>query len=221
MRSAKKISDLEIVFKKIRKEYHFRKLSRKDLPPNPWNQFPRWFGQAVSHKDPNVNIMMLATSAKNVVTTRCVLLKGFDERGLLFHSNMGSKKIKQIEINPRASLCFYWPTMERQINVCGRVKKISREEAEKYFHSRPREARIAAWCSKQSGVLQNREELDQRFDQTKKKFEGRSIPCPPYWAGFRLLPEEFEFWQGRANRLNDRFRYRLARGVWRIERFEP
>lgn len=221
MRSAKKFLDLEWVFKKIRKEYHFGKLSRKELAPNPWDQFADWFSQAISHKDPNINIMTLATSAKNVVTTRCVLLKGFDQRGLLFYSNTGSRKVKQLEINPRASLCFYWPTMERQVNIRGRVKKILREETENYFHSRPREAQIAAWCSRQSRVLKSRAELDLRFDPMRKKFEGCQIPPPPYWAGFRLKPEEFEFWQGRANRLNDRFRCRPAKDAWRTQRLEP
>ncbi len=221
MQSTKKFRDLETVFKKIRKEYHFGKLSRKELAPSPWDQFEDWFSQAVSHKDPNANIMVLATSAKNFVSTRCVLLKGFNKSGLLFYSNTGSRKVKQLEINPRASLCFYWPAMERQVNIRGPVKKISREEAEIYFYSRPRKAQIAAWCSRQSGILKNREELDQRFDQMRKRFKGREIPLPPYWAGFRLKPEEFEFWQGRANRLNDRFRYRTIKGGWLMERLEP
>lgn len=221
MHSGKNFEDLKTAFRKIRKEYHFGKLCREDLARNPWDQFADWFSQAVTRKDPNANIMVLATSANNLVTTRCVLLKGFDHRGLIFHSNTESRKVEQLQKNPKASVCFYWPTMERQVNILGRVKKISREGAEKYFHSRPREAQIAAWCSRQSRVLKNRGELDRRFEQMNKNFEGHEIPLPPYWAGFCLKPQAFEFWQGRASRLNDRFRYRPTKRAWVIERLEP
>lgn len=213
--------DIEKQIRKIRKEYRFGTLLRKDLAADPWDQFARWFLDAVKKSDNNANVMTLATSAKNVTSARCVLLKGFDERGLLFHTNLNSVKAEQILENPQGAAVFYWPALERQVIATGRIHQIPVKEAKLYFKSRPRESQIAAWCSLQSRVLKNREELDSRFQQWSEKFKGKEVPFPAHWGGFRLKPVEFEFWQGRANRLNDRLRYRQAGKSWLIERIEP
>lgn len=206
---------------RLRKEYHFGRLDRKDLAKNPFKQFARWFNEAVKAGDERADVMVLATAGKNTVTTRSVLLKGFDERGVLFYSNTQSRKARQLRENPHSSVCFYWAALERQVAVSGEVRKIPQKEARIYFRSRPRGAQIASWCTEQSRVIRDRNELDRRFREMKKKFAGRPVPFNPYWGGFRLKPKEFEFWQGRANRLNDRFRYRLKSGRWVIERLEP
>jgi len=205
----------------LRKEYHFGKLDRQDLAGNPFKQFARWFNEAVKAGDERADVMILATAGKNTVSTRSVLLKGFDKRGFLFYSNTQSRKARELRENPRASVCFYWAALERQATLSGEVRKVPQKEARIYFRSRPRDAQIASWCTEQSRVIQGREELDRRFREMKKKFAGRPVPFNPRWGGFRLQPREFEFWQGRANRLNDRFRYRLQSGRWLIERLQP
>ncbi len=217
-----KYSDIEKKMGRIRKEYHFGKLDRQDLLRDPFDQFAGWLKEAVErHKDPKANVMILATAAKGKVSNRCVLLKGLTPQGLIFYTHTLSLKSRQLKENPAASACFYWPEMERQVTVAGRVKRIPAREAEIYFCSRPREAQIGAWCTKQSQSIENRQELERRFLELSKKYEGKEIPVSPYWAGFCLQPREFEFWQGRANRLNDRFRYRLKAGRWIIERLQP
>ena len=216
-----KYADLGKILGGIRKEYHFGKLEREDLAPDPLDQFVRWLEEAIRRKDPKANVMVLATTRGKKVSARCVLLKGIKEKGLLFYTHTQSLKAKQLEKNPLASACFYWAEMERQVTISGRVTKVSRKEAEIYFHSRPRETQIAAWCTEQSQVIGSREELDRRFLKIKKKYVGREIPVSPSWCGFCLGPEEFEFWQGRENRLNDRFRYRRGAGRWQIERLQP
>lgn len=221
MKNAGKLRDLDKILSRLGKEYRFGGLSRKDLSSNPFDQFARWFLEAVKHKDPKANVMVLATAGRNRVSTRSVLLKGFDDRGFLFYTNTKSRKARELSRNSRASICFYWAELERQVTAIGRAEKIPRGEARIYFRSRPREAQIAAWCTRQSRVIRNRDELERRFLAIKKKYEGRAIPFNPEWAGYRLKPEEFEFWQGRANRLNDRFRYRSKDGTWLIERLQP
>jgi pyridoxamine 5'-phosphate oxidase len=217
-----KYRNLDKYIEKIRKEYHFGKLERKDLTRNPFDQLEHWLLQAIKRKDPKANVMVLATSsAKGKVSSRSVLLKGISEKGLLFYTHKNSLKARQLDENPQASVCFYWGGMERQVTVMGRVMKIPQKEAELYFRSRPREAQIAAWCTEQSRVIRSREELDRRFEAMKRKFAGREIPISPYWTGYCLKPGEFEFWQGRANRMNDRFRYRPKSGRWLIERLQP
>lgn len=221
MKNSNKFRNIEKIIGQIRKEYHFGKLRRKDLAADPLDQFAAWFLEAVKHCGPKANVMILATAGGQTISARAVLLKGFDEKGFLFYTHGQSRKARQIRENPRAGACFYWPELERQVTVTGPVTLIPKNETEIYFHSRPREAQIAAWCSEQSQVIENREELDRRFEAMKKKFEGKEIPLSPHWRGYRLEPKEFEFWQGRANRLNDRFRYHLEKGRWLIERLQP
>ena len=219
--NSKKYRDLEKMIATIRKEYHFGKLDRGDLSANPFEQFARWFTEAVKHRDKKANVMVLATAGEKTISTRSVLLKGFNEKGFIFYSNIKSRKVRELKENPRASVCFYWAELEKQVTVSGRVKEMGLKETEIYFRSRPREAQIATWCTEQNRVLQTRKELDLRFERMRKKFEGREIPLNLHWKGFRLEPQEFEFWQGRANRLNDRFRYRRRARGWLIERLEP
>ena len=222
MKRSRKISGVEKMLGRIRKEYHFGQLDRQDLCPDPLDQFARWLKDAVErHQDAKANVMVLATAGKGKGSNRCVLLKDLTKQGFVFYTYTQSLKARQLKENPRASACFYWPETERQVTVAGRVRRIPRRKVEIYFRSRPREAQIAAWCTEQSQVIQSREELDCRFREWSRKFEGREIPLSPYWAGFCLEPSEFEFWQGRANRLNDRFRYRLKAGRWTLERLQP
>lgn len=215
-------ADVEKMMAGIRKEYHFGKLDRPDLDPDPFKQFYRWLKEAaLKHGDAKANVMVLATEGKGRVSARCVLLKGFSSEGLVFYSHSESLKARQMRENPKVCACFYWPEIERQVSVSGRIKRLPKNEAEIYFHSRPREAQIAAWCTKQSRPAADRKMLDERFQKFSKKFEGKEIPISPFWAGFRIVPFEFEFWQGRANRLNDRFQYRRKAGRWRIVRLQP
>lgn len=216
-----KFQDLEKMLGDLRKDYRFGELCFEDLSPDPFDQFSRWLLEAIREKDAKADVMVLGTSADNRVSTRCVLLKGFSEKGLVFYTNTRSRKARQIARNPKASACFYWASLERQVTVMGPVKTVSRKEAEIYFQTRPPNAQIAAWCSEQSKVLKSREELERRFEEMKKKFEGIPVPFPEFWSGFRIQPNEFEFWQGRANRLNDRFRYQQTATGWRIERLSP
>ena len=221
MKNSERFRDLEKTLAKIRSEYHFGKLCREDLLPNPLDQFAQWFLEAAKRRDAKAHVMVLSTAGGGGASSRCVLLKGLDERGFLFYTNTQSRKARDFRENPQASACFYWAELERQVIVTGRVKQIPRKETLAYFHSRPREAQIAAWCTEQNRVIENREVLDRRFAEMKKKFVGREIPLNPHWAGFRLQPEAIEFWQGRVNRLNDRFRYHSKAGKWVLERLEP
>jgi len=150
-----------------------------------------------------------------------VLLKGADERGFVFHSSYESRKARELDANPRAELLFYWQGPGRQVRVEGEVERIDPAESEEYFGTRPRGGQLAAWASTQSEVIGSRNELEERFRELEAEYEGREIPLPPHWGGFRLIPETYEFWQHRENRLHDRFRYRRDGESWAIERLAP
>jgi len=183
-------------------------LRRRDLDPDPIKQFANWFTAAIEAEIKDVNAMSLATvSEDGRPSVRIVLLKGFDHDGFVFFTNYESEKGRQLSANPHAALGFYWIELDRQIRVRGSTSKTTREESERYFHSRPVGSQLGAWASRQSEVLDARRVLDARMAQMTERFEGKPIPLPPNWGGFRLNPEEIEFWQGRANRLHDRFRY--------------
>ncbi|HSY42990.1 MAG TPA: pyridoxamine 5'-phosphate oxidase [Candidatus Acidoferrum sp.] len=207
----------------IRRSYSSGTLERAELDAHPIKQFQNWFGDAVT-KDSSgdVNAMALATADKNGrPSSRTVLLKGVDERGFIFYTNYDSRKGRELAENPNAALTFYWPDWERQVCVAGTVSKISAEESESYFKSRPRGSRLAAWASNQSDAVPDRVILDKRWDEVAAKFPG-DVPLPPNWGGYVLKPERIEFWQGRVNRLHDRFCYtRQPDNSWKLERLSP
>jgi pyridoxamine 5'-phosphate oxidase len=179
--------------------------------------------QAVLGRSPaDVNAMVLSTVDKDGrPSSRNVLLKGVDERGFIFYTNYDSRKSRELSENPNASLTFYWPELERQVCVAGSVEKISREESETYFKSRPRGSQLAAWASNQSDVVADRAVLEAKWSEMEKKFSNE-VPLPPNWGGFVLKPERIEFWQGRASRLHDRFCYaRQPDNSWKLERLAP
>ena len=207
----------------LRHEYDAHGLRRADLHSDPFKQFGAWFAAALAADIRDVNAMTLATATPDgKPSVRIVLLKAFDERGFTFFTNYDSEKGKQLEANPRAALNFFWPKLERQIRLSGSVEKTSREDSAAYFHSRPPGSRLGAWVSKQSEVIDSRQILDARLQQMSERFEDGEIPLPPHWGGYRLTPDQVEFWQGRPNRLHDRFRYsRQANGAWQIDRLAP
>ena len=207
----------------LRRNYASRSLDLPDLNPSPFAQFDLWMREAIETKVLEPNAMSLATvDANGQPTNRTVLLKGFDERGLVFYTNYESKKAADLAANPRVALLFPWLPLERQVSINGRATKISAAESLKYFLSRPRDSQIGAWASRQSQVITTRSLLEQKFAEMKAKFAAGEIPLPSNWGGYRVVPEMFEFWQGRPNRLHDRFRYaRAADGNWTIERLMP
>ena len=219
----KDYSDLDRYLPTLRREYRSASLDERDLLENPLEQFARWFEDALKKGCAQPNAMILATvSEASAPSARTVLLKGFDENGFVFYSDYGSRKGREIAENPRASCAFYWTELERQVIVTGAIQKTSREESLHYFRKRPREAQIAASVSTQSAVIKDRAVLEARFEEFRQKWEGREIPLPENWGGYRLSPETIEFWQGRENRLNDRLRYvRDAHSHWRLERLQP
>ena len=210
-------------FAKLRVEYASQGLRRSDLEPNPVRQFSLWFTAAIEANIGDVNAMSLATAtADGIPSVRVVLLKEFDEEGFVFFTNYDSEKGIQLEANPRCALAFYWGQLERQVRIAGRVTRTTREESARYFHSRPRGSQLGAWVSKQSEVIDGRRILDARLAEMSERFEEGQIPLPPHWGGYRVKPDQIEFWQGRSNRLHDRFRYsRQDDGTWAIDRLAP
>ncbi len=206
-----------------RYEHIGKGLRRSDLNPDPIKQFANWFTTAIETGIRDVNAMSLATAGQDAKpSVRIVLLKSFDEDGFVFFTNYESEKGKQLEANPYAALGFYWIELDRQIRISGRVDKTSRKESQTYFHSRPVGSQLSAWASRQSAVLDGRRVLDARMEEMNERFADKRVPLPPHWGGYRLKPDNMEFWQGRSNRLHDRFRYtRQSDGSWLIERLAP
>ena len=198
-------------------------LRRSDLDPNPIRQFANWFTAAIEAGIRDVNAMSLATADVDArPSVRIVLLKSFDQEGFVFFTNYESGKGKQLTKNPYAALGFYWVDLDRQIRIRGKVEKTSREESEAYFHSRAIGSQLGAWASRQSEIIDARRVLDARMEEMVERFADKRIPLPPHWGGYRLKPDTIEFWQGRPNRLHDRFRYtRSAHGSWQIDRLAP
>jgi len=206
----------------FRHEYIGEGLRRADLPADPIAQFGNWFSDAIKAGIHDANAMTLATCVGDRPFARIVLLKHFDEGGFVFFTNYASEKGRHLEKNPNAALVVYWMEVERQIRIEGKVEKTSREESEEYFHSRPIGAQLGAWASQQSKVIDARRVLDARLEEMKQRFADGVVPSPPHWGGYRLKPDRIEFWQGRPDRLHDRFRYTLQRdGSWSIDRLAP
>jgi pyridoxamine 5'-phosphate oxidase len=207
----------------LRREYSLAGLTKKDLDPDPIQQFRTWFAQALAANLAEPNAMVLATvSAAGQPSTRIVLLKAIDERGFSFFTNYESRKGRELAENPGASATFPWIELERQVCVIGTVTKLSRAEAERYFKSRPRGSRLGACVSRQSEVISGRAILEERMRQLEAEHPGDDIPMPASWGGYLLVPGEIEFWQGRPNRLHDRLRYaKQPDGRWNIERLAP
>ncbi len=193
------------------------------MDPNPFKQFEQWFQAAVEAEPVLPEAASLATATREgKLSSRMVLLKGFDEQGFVFYTNYESRKGIELAENPNAALVFYWRQLERQICITGTVSKVSREESEAYFRTRPRGSQIGALTSRQSQVVASREVLESQFQQLMAEYEGREIPLPSYWGGYRLTPATIEFWQGRSDRLHDRFLYqRQSGGPWQLERLSP
>ncbi|MBK1988442.1 pyridoxamine 5'-phosphate oxidase [Sphaerospermopsis aphanizomenoides BCCUSP55] len=207
----------------LRKDYTLQDLNEKEVDPNPFIQFKFWFEQALAAQLPEPNAMTLATSSPDgKPSARMVLLKNFDERGFVLFTNYNSNKGQEIAANPHAALVFWWAELERQVRILGTVEKISSEESDGYFEMRPPGSRLGAWASNQSEVIPSREILEAQLQEFQRKYENQEVPRPPHWGGFRVIPQEIEFWQGRSSRLHDRLLYtRLNDGGWKIERLSP
>ena len=206
----------------FRREYLAAGLRREDLDASPFGQFERWLQQAVAAglKDPTA--MSLGTVGEGGQPwQRLVLLKQADERGFVFYTNLESRKARHIAENPQVCLLFPWNEIERQVIVAGMASRVSAAESLKYFLSRPRQSQLAAWASAQSRPLSSRVLLEEQFARMKQKFGDGEVPLPAFWGGYRVVPEAFEFWQGRPNRLHDRFGYSREGDAWRIERLAP
>jgi pyridoxamine 5'-phosphate oxidase len=206
-----------------RREYRLASLDVSDVDPDPFVEFGRWMEHALRAELIEPHAMTLATaSADGVPSARVVLLRGFDASGFTFFTDYRSQKGRELAENPRAALVLYWAELERQVRISGSVRRVLREESEAYFRTRPEGSRLGAWASRQSSVLESREVLEERLHEARARFDGREIPVPDHWGGFRLAPVEFEFWQGRESRLHDRIRYRRhGSDPWRVERLSP
>jgi pyridoxamine 5'-phosphate oxidase len=208
----------------LRKDYNLAGLLEKDLAKDPFRQFERWFQEAEAAKLVEPNAMTLATvGADGRPSARTVLLKGVDGRGFVFYSNYESRKGRELANIPRAVLVFPWLALERQVIVEGAVTRITREETEAYFHSRPRASQLGAWVSQQSSIINGRSVLEDAMKALEAKYAGREVPLPPAWGGYRVAPDTVEFWQGRRSRLHDRLRFRREgkTGEWTVERLAP
>lgn len=207
----------------MREEFMRVGLHRKDLNPDPFQQFERWFKDTEEAGYRMPNTMTLATvSPDGQPSMRLVLLKFFDSRGFVFYTNYGSKKAKDIEHNPKVALHFPWHDLDRQVRITGKAERVSTAESMKYFLTRPKGSQVGAWVSNQSSVISSRQMLMSEFEKLKRKFENKEVPLPSFWGGYRVIPDSFEFWQGQESRLHDRFLYSLQEsGEWLIERLAP
>jgi len=201
---------------------HARPLREGDLDPDPLRAFAAWYADAAANPVRTPEAVALATSTPaGTPSARMVLLKGFDERGFVFFTGYGSRKSRELDVNPRAALLFYWEPLGRQVRIEGKVARVSREESAGYFATRPLGSQLSASASRQSEVAESREALEARVEELAAEYEGRDVPVPQHWGGYRLTPEEYEFWQHRDDRLHDRLRYRPAEDGWVVERLQP
>ena len=208
---------------RLRKEYTRAGLRESDADPDPIEQFQKWFDEALAADLHEPNAMTLATATpEGRPSARIVLLKGFDEQGFVFYTNYEGRKSRELKINPYCALVFYWGELERQVRIEGRAFRVSEKRSDAYFAGRPRGSQLGAWVSEQSRPVEDRGTLEERLRELEAEFEGREVPRPPFWGGYRVEPEVIEFWQGRENRLHDRLVYRRSDGGgWRRERLQP
>mgnify|MGYP006076606535 FL=1 len=205
-----------------RREYDYGTLSRENLRSNPFEQFSLWMDQALEAEIVDPTAMSLATvDTQGKPWQRMVLLKGFDERGFVFYTNLGSRKVADIMSNPQVSLQFPWLQLDRQVIVGGKAEPLSDNETSDYFKSRPISSQLAAWASEQSSPIASREVLEAQFNAVQQRFESGEVPLPEFWGGYRIVPREFEFWQGGENRLHDRFSFQRDGDSWIISRLSP
>jgi pyridoxamine 5'-phosphate oxidase len=214
---------LKTLLRSIGKTYDATGLSKKNAHNTPILLFSEWFRQSLKEAPDQVNTMTLSTVSKEgVPSSRLVLLKHFDEQGFVFYTNYTSRKARELADNPRASLNFWWESFFRQVRIEGSAAKISAKESDRYFQSRDRESQLGAWASPQSQVIESREILEQKVEALKAQYQGNEVPRPPHWGGYRIVPDKIEFWQGRLNRLHDRFLYtRKVDGSWQRDRLAP
>jgi pyridoxamine 5'-phosphate oxidase len=207
----------------LRKDYTLKDLNENEIDKNPFIQFKIWFNQSVAAQLPEPNAMTLATCTPDgKPSARMVLLKDIDEQGFVLFTNYQSQKGQEISVNPQAALVFWWAELERQVRIVGTVEKISSAQSDSYFEVRPPFSRLGAWASNQSQVIANRDVLEAQLIEFQRQYENQEVPRPPHWGGFRVIPQEIEFWQGRSSRLHDRLRYTLIdNGNWKIERLSP
>lgn len=206
----------------LRREYARARLDEASVNPDPLVEFARWFDEALRAQVLEPNAMTLATATSDgAPSARTVLLKGFDQRGFVFFTDYRSRKGGELDHNPRAALVFYWGELERQVRITGTVERTSVQESEAYFQTRPLGSRLGAWVSHQSSVIPSREPLESGLRAIKERFSRDEVPLPPHWGGYRVRPQEIEFWQGRENRLHDRIRYVRDGERWRVERLSP
>jgi pyridoxamine 5'-phosphate oxidase len=215
--------DAEVDVSSLRRSATGQTLEREDLDDDPVRQFDEWMRQAVALETPEPNAMSLATVDRNDrPSCRTVLLKYFDEQGFVFFTNLSSSKARQIGENENVALLFFWPELGRQISIRGCAERVSSQEALRYFLTRPRGSQIGAWVSAQSSVISSRSLLEAKYAEIKQKFADKEVPIPSFWGGYRVVPYEIEFWQGRRNRLHDRFLYARSGGTeWSVERLAP
>jgi pyridoxamine 5'-phosphate oxidase len=206
----------------IRTNYKQKSLDVKDAALDPFDQFDKWFNDMMKSEILEPTAFILATADKNArPSARALLMKGYDGQGFFFYTNYESRKGKEIAENNQAAMLFFWPELERQIRIEGKVKRVSEDESYAYFKTRPFKSKVGAWASNQSTVINSRMTIIKKFFQYLAKFHSKVIPLPPYWGGYKLIPDRFEYWQGRENRLHDRVSYRLEKDNWIIERLSP
>ena len=208
----------------LRAEYTKGVLNEETTYGNPVHQFEAWMAEMVESGNRHANAMVLSTVDENLIpSSRVVLLRNISYGGFTFYSNYRSRKANEINKNKHASLLFFWDAFERQVRVEGKIKRLPAEESDKYFETRPFESKVGAWVSKQSTVIKNRKVLEEEFEKQLRHFKGKTVPRPPEWGGYVLIPNAFEFWQGRSNRMHDRIRYRLEpdNKTWIKERLMP
>ena len=203
-------------------QYELMELRREKLNPDPFKQFDNWYYSAMNSDIKHHDAFVLSTSTiDGLSSSRVLLYKGRSDSGFKFYTNVNSKKGEELKDNKNVSMCFWWNELERQVRIEGFTELLSDEECDAYFMTRPRGSQLGAWASHQTSVLENREELDRNYKKYEKKFSEVEVPRPDYWQGYIVIPNEFEFWQGRKNRLHDRFRYSMKDGEWLIERLAP